>query len=130
MVLEMGPKMKFLFNLRAVHTSYFIIYMDIKVTYLITDRSGNDLCCKLGEQLAKTIPEVPFRDLESQKKLVTIRQNVCQDISKCNISTGTFLKSFHKYTVRYLELFDYGILPIHVIIIIIVSIFTQNVSFI
>ncbi|XP_060577621.1 tyrosine-protein kinase HCK-like [Ruditapes philippinarum] len=47
------------------------------------DHLINGLCCRLGEQVAKTIPDVPFRDLESQAKLVTIRQNVGP-----NISTG------------------------------------------
>ncbi|XP_060577623.1 tyrosine-protein kinase SRK3-like [Ruditapes philippinarum] len=47
------------------------------------DNSINGLC--LGEQIAKTIPDVPFRDLESHAKLVAIRQNVGP-----NLSTGVW----------------------------------------
>lgn len=45
------------------------------------NHSNNEFCCRLGEQVAKTIPDVSFRDLESQTKLVTIRQNVGPDMS-------------------------------------------------
>ncbi|XP_060562682.1 tyrosine-protein kinase SRK2-like [Ruditapes philippinarum] len=45
------------------------------------NHSNNGLCCRLGKQVPKTIPDVPFRDLESPNKLVTVRQIVCPGIS-------------------------------------------------
>jgi hypothetical protein len=84
----------------ACSTKYLLLIdMKIKISNLISDHSNNGLCCRLGKQVPKTIPDVPFRDLESPNKLVTVRQIVCP-----GISTGTFLRAFLKYIFRYLKL--------------------------